>query len=208
MKRKIFIIFIIILLILILFFVIRKIKNGNNISNKSADEIIEYILNIQSYEADVTINITTNKTNNTYKAKQQYLKNEKIYKQKITDDKYLDEMTICYNNETLTITNSKIEPAIIYNKYGELVQNNLSLESFINDYNSNKNSTIEENNEYIILYVPKDDKNDVKSLYINKSTNKISKMIIENGTQKSTTYIEYNEIKINSLQKEDILAFN
>ena len=208
MKRKIFIIFIIILLILILFFVIRKIKNGNNISNKSADEIIEYILNIQSYEADVTINITTNKTNNTYKAKQQYLKNEKIYKQKITDDKYLDEMTICYNNETLTITNSKIEPAIIYNKYGELIQNNLSLESFINDYNSNKNSTIEENNEYIILYVPKDDKNNVKSLYITKSTNKISKMIIENGTQKSTTYIEYNEIKINSLQKEDILAFN
>lgn len=208
MKRKIFIIFIIILLILILFFVIRKIKNGNNISNKSADEIIEYILNIQSYEADVTINITTNKTNNTYKAKQQYLKNEKIYKQKITDDKYLDEMTICYNNETLTITNSKIEPAIVYNKYGELIQNNLSLESFINDYNSNKNSTIEENNEYIILYVPKDDKNNVKSLYINKSTNKISEMIIENGTQKSTTYIEYNEIKINSLQKEDILAFN
>ena len=37
-------------------------KTGNNISNKSADEIKEYILNMESYEATAKITIKSNNT--------------------------------------------------------------------------------------------------------------------------------------------------
>ena len=46
-----------------------------------------------------------------------------------------------------------------------------------------------------------------KKLCINKSTLLPSKLEIEDITQKTIIYILYNEIKINNLQKEDILAF-
>ena len=45
-------------------------------SNKSADEIKEYILNISSYEAEVEINVISNKNQNKYKAKQQFVKED------------------------------------------------------------------------------------------------------------------------------------
>ena len=46
-----------------------------------------------------------------------------------------------------------------------------------------------------------------KKLYIDKKTSKPTKMEIQDVTQKNTIYILYNEIKINNLQKEDVLAF-
>jgi hypothetical protein len=46
-----------------------------------------------------------------------------------------------------------------------------------------------------------------KKLYINKATLLPTKLEIEDITQKNIIYILYNEIKINNLQKEDILAF-
>ena len=48
-------------------------------SNKSADEIKEYILNISSYEAEVEINVISNKNQNKYKAKQQFVKEDNLY---------------------------------------------------------------------------------------------------------------------------------
>ena len=44
-------------------------------------------------------------------------------------------------------------------------------------------------------------------MFINKKEGKISKLEIQNITQKTIIYILYNEIKINNLQKNDILAF-
>jgi outer membrane lipoprotein-sorting protein len=46
-----------------------------------------------------------------------------------------------------------------------------------------------------------------KTLYIDKNTGKPTKMEIKDIAQKVLVYILYNEIKINNLQKEDILAF-
>ena len=46
-----------------------------------------------------------------------------------------------------------------------------------------------------------------KKLYINKSTRKPEKLEIKDITQKTVIYILYNEIEINNLQKEDVLAF-
>mgnify|MGYP000379042527 CR=1 FL=1 len=46
-----------------------------------------------------------------------------------------------------------------------------------------------------------------KKLTIDKKTNKPKKLEVQDINQNITVYILYNEIKINNLQKEDVLAF-
>ena len=41
-------------------------------NNKTSQEIVDYILNISSYEVNVTVNVTSNKNNNKYILKQTY----------------------------------------------------------------------------------------------------------------------------------------
>lgn len=49
--------------------------------------------------------------------------------------------------------------------------------------------------------------NNCKKLYIDKKTLKPIKMEIEDINKKVLVYILYNEIKINSTDKEEVLAF-
>ena len=44
---------------------------GNNIISNSEDSVVNNILNMKSYEADVTIKVVSNKNENTYKMLQQ-----------------------------------------------------------------------------------------------------------------------------------------
>jgi len=44
-------------------------------------------------------------------------------------------------------------------------------------------------------------------MFVNKTEGKIKKLEIQDVTQKTIIYILYNEIKINNLQKDDLLAF-
>ena len=60
-------------------------KTGNNISNKSIDEIEDYILNIESYSANANIEISSNKTKNIYVVEQKYKKENNLYTQKIIE---------------------------------------------------------------------------------------------------------------------------
>lgn len=46
---------------------------GNNLSNKTNQEIEEYILNISSYEAEIDVEVETNKNKTKYKIKQSYV---------------------------------------------------------------------------------------------------------------------------------------
>ena len=46
-----------------------------------------------------------------------------------------------------------------------------------------------------------------KKLVIDKQTGNIQKLIVQDKNQKNLVYILYNEIKINSLKKEEVLAF-
>jgi len=50
--------------------------------------------------------------------------------------------------------------------------------------------------------------NAYKKLYINKEDTKPAKIEIEDISHKLRIYILYNEIEINNLQKDDILAFS
>ncbi|MDO5556416.1 MAG: hypothetical protein Q4G09_07480 [Clostridia bacterium] len=212
MKKIITIITIIIIIILLFFikFNYKKIKMGNNISNKSADEIKEYILDINSYEANETITVESNKNTNIYVVNEQYIKDNNIFKRQILEPDNLNGISFMYDGTNLKIENSKLNLTKFYENYPYIGESEITLIDFINDYIEDEESNMSKSDEQIILETKlKNGKKYIayKKLYINKSTGIPVKLEIKDITQKTVIYILYNEIKINNLQKEDILAF-
>ena len=214
MKKIIGIAITIIILIIIIFLFknnYKKIKSGNNISNKSIDEIKEYILSIESYNANANIEVTSNKTKNIYKVEQKYIKEGKLYKQKVLEPENLLGLEFTYDGKDLSIKNSKLTLNKIYADYKFIGSNELSLVKFIEDYSQNQDSKIYEENGKIIIEVEVKQNNiytQNKKLYIDKENDKIDKLEIKDITQKTTIYILYNKIEINRLTKEEIIAFS
>ena len=211
--KKIITIAIIIVMIILIFFLksnYKLFKSGNNISIKSADDIRKYILDISSYEATYKLEINSNKNNNSYLIKEQYIKENGIYKQEILEPENIKGLKTIYDGSSLKIENSNINLSKIYENYQCIGDNSLSLSSFIDDYlDSGENNVTENENEIILEASAKNGNKYInhKKLYIDKKTSKPTKMEIQDVTQKNTIYILYNEIKINNLQKEDVLAF-
>ncbi len=213
-KKTVVIILAIIFFIIIIFLIknnYKFLKKGNNISNKSADEIKEYILNIESYQAIATITIKSNKNENNYKIKQKYNKKNNSYKQEVLEPSNFSGIQFIYDGETLKIENTKLNLSKIYTNYKYIESNELSLIAFIENYKKDEQAKCIEENGKIILeanirnenkYVSK------KRLYINRDNYKIEKMEIIDITQNTRIYILYNEIEINTLSKEEVLAFS
>lgn len=216
MKFKKTIIIFIIVLILILGVILIKnnyktSKNGNNISNKSADEIENLILNIGSYEAKANITIKSNKNQNTYVVKQKYNKEGNLYRQEILEPSGIAGTLIQYDGKDLTIKNTNLNIKKIYENYSYIESNILSLASFIEDYKQSESKEIKEENGIVTLQVKLSNNNKYtmeKTLYINKNENKIEKMEIKDTTQNVRIYILYNEIEFNNIPKEEVLAFS
>lgn len=216
MKFKKTIIIFIIVLILILGVILIKnnyktSKNGNNISNKSADEIKNLILNIGSYEAKANITIKSNKNQNTYVVKQKYNKEGNLYRQEILEPSRIAGTLIQYDGKDLTIKNTNLNVKKIYENYSYIESNILSLASFIEDYKQSESKEIKEENGIVTLQVKLSNNNKYtmeKTLYINKNENKIEKMEIKDTTQNVRIYILYNEIEFNNIPKEEVLAFS
>lgn len=214
MKKIIGIASTIIILIIIIFLVknnYKKIKIGNNISNKSIDEIKEYILNIESYSANAKVEVQSNKTKNTYIIEQRYMKDENLYKQKVLEPKNLSGLEFTYDGKDLSIKNSKLTLNKIYTEYKFIGSNELSLVKFIEDYSQNQDTKIYEENGKVIMEVEVMTNNiytQNKKLYIDKENDKIDKLEIKDITQKTTIYILYNKVEINNLTKEEIIAFS
>lgn len=210
-KPIIVLILILLLTILMLYFFINKNnklfnKNfniGNNITNKSIQEIEEYILNISSYEAKLEATVQSNKNTNKYILKQKYI-NSKLEEQVVMEPSNIEGLTILYENGKLTVNNTKLNLQTVYDNYEEITQNNLWLNSFIEEYKNNNNRSISEDSNYVIMTVnTANNYEKVETLYINKNTGNPEKMIIQDKNQKNMVYILYNEIRINNLSKED-----
>lgn len=188
----------------------KTINLGNNI-NKSAEGIEKYILNISSYEANVTIEVNSNKNVNKYVIKQQYV-GPNLFKQEVIKPSNIEGLTTIYDGKTLKIENTQLNLSKIYEEYQYIADNALNLESFIADYKQNEGSKYEEKENQIIMKTQiKDSKNKYimyKNLYVDKNTAKPIKMEIQDVNQKLLVYILYNEIKIDSTSKEEILAFH
>ena len=212
-KKMILILLVSLIIISIIFFTIfkilnyKKIQTGNNITDKTLQEIEDYILNISSYDAEIEVSIESNKNTNKYIIKQKY-SSPNICSQEIIEPKNIEGLTIKYDGINLEISNSKLSLSTIYENYTYIADNVLWLSDFIENYRTNGGSISEENG--IVIMVTKCNKNKYsgfEKLYIDRNANKISKLVIEDENKKSRIYITYNKIEIGSLNKENVLAF-
>jgi len=178
-------------------------------SNKSADEIEEYILNMNSYSAEAEITINSNKNTNKYIVSEQYNKQNNVYKKEVLEPENIAGMMFMYDGSTLSIKNTNLNLSKIYENYQELSSNNLTLKSFIEDYQgSSESRTYEENNMIVLETKTENPYNAYKKLYISKDDGKPVKIEIEDVSHKLLIYILYSKIEINNIKKDDILAFN
>lgn len=203
---KILIIILILIFILIFFIQIayKAIKNGNNII-KSENDLIEYILNISSYEAKLEITINSNKTTNKYVLEQYYLE-PNFSKQIVKEPSNIENLEIIYNGSNLEIKNTNLGLSKIYENYTYLNENMLWLNFFI-DICNKEGYTIEENDDELILINKMEQYNSKGTLYINKKTSLPVKIEILDNNNNSKIYIEYKEIELNNIQEDNIFAF-
>ena len=210
-KKNLIILLIGSLIIFLIFLLKNNYKNlevGNNMSNKSIEEIEEYVLNISSYQAKISVTVNSNKNTNKYIISQKYISPNKS-KQTILEPSNVGGIEIINDGTKLIVNNSKLNLNKIYENYEYVVNNCICLESFIADYKEN-NGNIYEKEGKIILETNTRNQNNYtfsKKLYIDKNTGNIEKLLVEDINEKNLVYILYNEIRINELKENDVLAF-
>lgn len=202
MKKKVFITIIFFTIFFLIFYLIfnyKSLKNGNNnIRIKNEEDVNDYILNISNYEAKIEVIVKSNKNENKYNIKQR-CKNNYSYQE--TEYENNELMIIEHIDNKVIIKNNKLKLEKIYESCDFLLENNLFLTTFIEEYkNTNQKEIIENENYYIIKIKLNDISNKkvaYKNLYINKNTGKIEKLEINDINKNRTIYILYKEITIN-----------
>ena len=202
MKKSIWLIFLIIVIICAVFFFIfqkntsKFLKNGNNMSSQ---EIVDYILSISSYKANITVNINSNKNTNKYILNQEYI-SPNTNKQEVIEPSNIAGVKILRDENGLTVENTRLDLSNIYENYDYIADNCLDLSSFISDYGSTNKSTCEEKENQVLMKTESNNGNNYiknKILYVDKETLKPVKLEIKDNNQKTTINILYNEIEIN-----------
>ena len=192
MKKKILIILFLLLFLLILF---NFLKNGNNKTNQDK---VNNIFNMTEYEAEIDVTIKSNKNENKYIIKQSYNKKQNEIIQEIISPENLKGIKITQKEKTLTIENAELNLSKIFENYNPITQNDMDLETFIEDYKNNKGIMQETDEEFIYKASSKSNNKYTKNktLYINKSTETPTKMIIKDMNENTTVYIVYNKVEI------------
>ena len=202
MKKKYWFMLLIIILIGMIFLIFYKnsVKNLKIGNNKNSQEIVDYILNLSSYEARVTVDVTSNKNMNKYILKQTY-QTPNISTQEVIEPSNISGVKIENNGTNLKIENSNLNLSSILENYNYLGDNCLDLYSFIEDYKKGSNSKFEENDTEILMKTTSQIENiyiQEKILHIDKETYLPTQMEIKDNNQKTTIYILYNEVKVSS----------
>ena len=203
MKKKYWLILLVIVIISTIFIVFYKngVKTSKIGNNKNSQQIVDYILNINSYEVQVQVNVNSNKNNNKYILKQTYEGPNKNF-QEVIEPSNIKGLKIEKDGENIKIENSNLNVSKILENYNYLGDNCLDLDSFIEDYKQGNKSKYEEKDSEIIMTTSSNIDNiyiQTKTLYINKETCEPIKMEIKDNKQKTTIYILYNEVKLNSI---------
>ena len=199
--NKKFIWFIIIILVIILGIFIYKnmIKNSKFGNNMSSQDIVDYILNINSYKSNVTVQVNSNKNKNKYILKQEF-NTENGSMQEVIEPANIAGVKITRKDDNLIVENTSLNLSTIFENYKGLEENSLDLSTFIEDYRNYNNSCFEENDTELIMKTKSNNQNkytENKILYINKDNKLPTKMIIEDNNQNMTINILYNEIELN-----------
>jgi len=203
MKKKYWLILLIMVIIIggIIFYK-NRVKDSKSGNNKTSQEIVDYILNISSYEVNATVNVTSNKNTNKYILKQTY-QSPNISRQEVLEPSNIAGITIENNGTSLKLDNSQLNLNTVLENYNYLGDNCLDLCSFIEDYNKNEKENYEEKDTEIIMKASSNIENiylQEKILHIDKKTMNPTQMEIKDNKQKTTVYILYNEVKVNSTQ--------
>lgn len=203
---------ILIFIIISIFLIIFNNKGSKNLkigNNTSSQEIVEYILNISSYECKIEVEVNSNKNKNKYILKQQYISPD-ISTQEVIEPTNIAGVKVIKNGDNLKIENTNLNLTTIFEKYEYISENSLDLSSFIEDYKNNKDSNFKEETNQIIMHTTANYENrnvKYKTLYIDKNTAIPTKMEIKDNNKNTTVYILYNEVNVNSLNPKNILAF-
>ena len=202
MKKKYWLLLFIIILIgiIILFFYKNSVKDLKIGNNKNSQEIVDYILNLSSYEAQVTVDVTSNKNTNKYILKQTY-QEPNISTQEVIEPSNISGVKIENNGTNLKVENSNLSLNSILENYHYLGNNCLDLHSFIEDYQQDSNSNFVEKDAEILMKTTSQIENiyiQEKILHIDKETYLPTQMEIKDNKQKTTIYILYNEVKVSS----------
>ena len=192
-KRIVFLIILIILIAigLIIFFSNNGTKNFKIGNNTSSQEIVDYILNINSYEAILEVDIKSNKNENKYKIKQVY-NGKDNNSQEVLEPSNIAGVKLIKEGTYLKLENSNLNLTNILQNYEYISDNVLDLSSFIEDYKNNSNSKWEEKNDKILM------KTSNRTLYINRENSLPEKMEIHDNGKNTAIYILYNEVNVNS----------
>lgn len=198
-KKIFFIIILIVFLVFCIFIlknVIKKSKNGNNMNSQ---EIVDYILNVKKYKANILVQVNSNKNTNKYVINQEFNEeNESI--QEVIEPINIQGVKIIKKDGNLKIENSSMNLTTIFENYQGIGENYLDLNVFINDYKNYEKSSFEENEKEVIMKTKSKNKNkytENKILYINKENKLPTKLIIEDNNQNATINIQYNNIELN-----------
>lgn len=213
MKKKknicIIILLIIIVIGIILFFIKNATKSFKIGNNMSSQEIVDYILNINSYETKIEVDIKSNKNSNKYILKQQYQSPDTLT-QEVIEPSNIAGVKIIKKENNVKIENTNLNLSTIFENYNYIADNCLDLTSFVDDYKCSEESQFEQKDNQIIMKTKSKNDNkyrQYKKLYINTQTHNPIKMEIEDYNRNTLVYISYNEVKLNSVNKDDILAF-
>lgn len=200
-KKNIFILLAIAIIIgIIIFFTFFRTNTAKNLkigNNTSSQEIVDYILNISSYETEVEIEINSNKNKNHYILKQQY-KSPDMSMQEIIEPSNIAGVKMIRNGNQLTIENTNLSLNSIFENYQYVSDNILDLSCFIKDYQADEKANWKEENNQIKMMTQKD--KEEKVLWIDRTTGKPTKLEIKWTNKNNTVYILYNEVNMNSLK--------
>lgn len=193
-SKKIFILLFIIILIAIGLFIFFNNKGTKNLkigNNTSSQEIVDYILNINSYEAVIEVDVKSNKNENKYKIKQVYNGNDNN-SQEVLEPSNIAGVKLIKEGNNLKLENSNLNLTNILQNYEYISDNVLDLSSFIDNYKNDSNAKWEEKDDKILL------KTSNRTLYINRENSLPEKMEILDNGKKTAIYILYNEVNVNS----------
>lgn len=178
----------------LIFFPKKTAKNLKIGNNTSSQEIIDYILNISSYEATVEVEVQSNKNENKYILKQRY-QNPDIMEQEVIEPSNITGVKISRNGNQLKIENTNLSLTTILENYEYVSDNSLDLSCFIENYKSDGNAVWKEENNQIIMST-KQEKVE-KNLFIDRETGKPKRLEVKSTNKNTTVYILYKEVNIN-----------
>ena len=199
-NKKIIIIAVILIGVLsyVIFFRNNTAKNLKIGNNTTSQEIVDFILNMTSYEAKIEVDVQSNKNESKYILKQNY-NGEEDNCQEVLEPSNIAGVKLIRNGNVLKLENTELNLTSIFENYQYVADSCLDLSSFIKDYKQDQKASWEEKNEKIIMQAESQGTSKKqKKLYIDKKTGKPEKMELQETNKKTVIYILYNEITVNS----------